>query len=97
MSSKEMPSPWSPETEYEIVRSKTPRSVDGYKKGEPKYLKCAHCGARVLITREPTPGIDEINHDLVEGDRCPQWRARSEYWRETHPQAVERIMDSLHQ
>jgi len=90
------PSPWDPETQYSIVKSDTPVNVDGYKIGEPKYLECDECGARVLLTPEPTPGIDELNHQLVDGDRCSQWAAHSEYWEETHRDAVEKILDSLH-
>ena len=39
----------SPETEFAIVPSGTPPSVDGLAISEPKFLECAECGARVRI------------------------------------------------
>lgn len=96
MQRNDVPSPFDPETKYRIVKSDTPVNVDGYKINEPKYLECVPCGARVLITPEPTPGVDAINHQLVDGERCPQWAAHTEYWEDTHPDAVRKILDSLH-
>lgn len=95
MASK-LPSFSDPDTHFSIERSDTPVDVDGYKIGEPMYLVCDYCGARVLLTREPTPGVDEINHDMVDGERCPQWNVRGRDWQAKHPEAVERIMDSIH-
>lgn len=69
---------YDPSTEFEISRSETPVSKDGYKIGEPKYLECAHCTARVLLTEEPSPGIDELPHDKT----CPQRWARTPWWRD---------------
>jgi len=72
-------SPFDPETEYYIRRSQTPRWKDGYKVGEPMFLGCAECGAEVLITEEPSPGIDDgIPHD----PDCPQRFAKTEWYRE---------------
>lgn len=67
-----------PDVEYEIQRSETPVSVDGYKLGEPKWFACAECGARVLLTEEPSPGLDELQHE----PDCSQRFARTEWWRE---------------
>lgn len=69
---------YDPETEFEITRSETPVSEDGYKLGEPKYLECAHCSARVLLTEAPSRGIDELGHD----PDCRQRWARTRWWRE---------------
>ncbi|MCD2204390.1 hypothetical protein [Halobacterium sp. KA-6] len=69
---------FDPSTEFEIQRSETPISEDGYKLGEPKYLECAHCSARVLLTEEPSPGVDELPHD----PDCPQRWARTPWWRD---------------
>lgn len=68
--------PWDPDTHYTVVRSETPVSEDGYKIQEPKYLECDGCGARVLITEDPSAGIDELSHDRD----CPQRWARSDWW-----------------
>jgi len=51
-----------PGTRFTIVRSESPIAVDGYALGEPKSLECPECGASVLLTAEPSPGIDEIGH-----------------------------------
>jgi len=68
--------PWSKETEYRIERSETPVDVDGYKLGEPKRLVCGGCGAAVLLTETPSPGVDELLH----APACPQRFARSEWF-----------------
>lgn len=68
-----------PSTHFRILRSDTPVSVDGFKIGEPKLLECEECGARVLITEEPSPGIDELQHE----PSCPQRWVRSKWWRTT--------------
>lgn len=67
----------SPETEFEIVPSDTPVTVDGYAQGEPKRLECGECGAAVLLTRSPSPGIDELGHEKD----CSQRFVRSNWWR----------------
>lgn len=72
------PSPFDPDTHYEIVDSDTPHTDDGYWPGEPKALRCAACGAEVLLTEQPSPGIDDgLPHD----PDCPQRFARTEWWR----------------
>jgi hypothetical protein len=72
-------SPFDPETEFEIGRSQTPVSEDGYKLGEPKTLSCRHCSAEVLLTPDPgDPGVDDLSHDKD----CPQRWVRSEWWTE---------------
>jgi hypothetical protein len=77
------PTPWEPDTEYRIETSETPVDVDGYKIGEPKRLVCEACGASVLLTEEPSRGIDELGHAPC----CPQRYARSEFWTEEFLQA----------
>ncbi len=67
-----------PETHFEIVRSNTPVSEDGYKLGEPKFVRCVECDADVLLTEEPTPGIDELQHEK----HCSQRWVRSQWWQE---------------
>lgn len=71
------PTPWDPDTEYVLERSDTPVSEDGYKIGEPKRLVCGGCGASVLLTEEPSPGVDDLSHERD----CPNRWARSEWWR----------------
>jgi len=66
-----------PSTEFDLVASSTPISEDGYKIGEPKLLQCAECGAGVLLTEDPSPGIDELQHE----PNCPQRWVRSRWWR----------------
>lgn len=70
--------PWDPETHYRIEESGTPVSEDGYKHNEPKWLVCAACGARVLLTEDPSPGIDEPGHEPA----CPQRFVKSDWWTE---------------
>ena len=41
--------PWDPAVHYRIVHSETGPSDDGYWQGEPKYLECEACGARVRL------------------------------------------------
>lgn len=69
---------FDPSTEFEIVRSETPVSEDGYKLGEPKYLRCPRCQADVLLTEEPTPGLDELPH----APGCRQRFAKTPWWRD---------------
>lgn len=66
-----------PETEFEIVASDSPITQDGYKIGEPKLLCCRECSAAVLLTEEPTPGIDELQHEK----HCSQRWVKSRWWR----------------
>jgi len=68
----------SPETEFEIVESGTPPSVDGLAITEPKYLECAECGARVRIDGPDghQTTIDNLPHDKS----CPQRDVVSRYF-----------------
>lgn len=62
-----------PEVVAVIRRSKTARTVDGFKPGEPKILACPHpeCRATVLLDEDPdTPGWTEMDHS----DECPHRR-----------------------
>lgn len=73
-------SPFDPETEYGIEESETPPSVDGYARGEPKFLVCEghpQCNARVQLTEEPSPGIDDLGHH----PECPNRFAKTDFWR----------------
>lgn len=61
-----------PDTEFELLRSDTPVSVDGFKLGEPTgEVKCEACGASHL-------NIDEIPHD----EDCPQRFVKSYWWQD---------------
>lgn len=64
------------DTHFEIVESESPVTVDGYALGEPKTLRCVECGAEVLLTPEPSRGIDELGHD----PQCSQRWVRSRWW-----------------
>jgi hypothetical protein len=76
-------SPFDPETEYRIITSDTQQHVDGYREGEPKYLCCQYCTARVQITpARDDPGIDELPHD----PSCPNRFAKTHWWREQFQQ-----------
>lgn len=70
-----------PETEFEIVESGTPPSVDGLAITEPKYLKCVKCGAQVRIDGPDghQTTIDNLPHDKD----CPQRDVVSQYFEET--------------
>jgi hypothetical protein len=73
------PTPWEADTEFQIERSETPVSEDGYKTGEPKFLSCEFCSARTLITKDPSdPGVDDLSHD----SDCPQRFVRSEWFQQ---------------
>lgn len=64
-----------PETEFEIVTSDSPVSVDGYALGEPTgEVKCDACEAILEGC------IDEIEHDAD----CPQRNVHSRRWFEIH-------------
>ena len=61
-----------PSTQFEIVTSDTPPTVDGFSIGEPTgEIKCEECGAQ-------HENIDEIPHD----ENCPQRWVRSHFWEE---------------
>lgn len=80
-----MVDPLDPGTHYDLVASHTPPTVDGYANGETKWLVCEMCGASLLLTAEPSPGIDEMDHDeLPSGEPCPQAGATSAFARELH-------------
>lgn len=65
---------FDPSTEFQLVRSDTPRTVDGHKPGEPTgQVKCEACGATAL-------NIDEIPHAAD----CLQREAHTRWWRRRH-------------
>jgi hypothetical protein len=72
------PSPFDPQTEYEIQRSDSPIDVDGYKLGEPKRLVCEECGASEKLTEDPSAGVDDLSH----AKGCSQRWAKSDWYRE---------------
>jgi len=68
-----------PDTEFQLERSDTPVTEDGYKIGElTGTVVCEACG-------QESGNIDTINHE----PGCPQSGAVSEWWRETHDRADE--------
>lgn len=73
-------SPWDPDVEFAIEHSRTRKAVDGYRRNEPKHLVCLACGESVLLTEEPTAGVDYFPH----APRCPQRFARSKWFRERY-------------
>lgn len=50
-------------TEYELETSATAPSVDGYRKGEPKTLRCPHCDVALRLTARPSVGLWSLQHD----------------------------------
>ncbi|UIP00316.1 hypothetical protein Hbl1158_02800 [Halobaculum sp. CBA1158] len=69
------PSPLDPDTYYHIEVSHTPVTVDGIARGEPTgWICCGICHGRGR-------GIDDIDHNQVDGDRCRQAYAHTLYWR----------------
>jgi len=72
-------SPADPDTHFSIVTSDSPISVDGYALNEPKELVCDDCGASVLLTPEPSAGIDEFPHK----PNCDQRACHWVWWWET--------------
>ncbi|ELZ96086.1 hypothetical protein C440_05832 [Haloferax mucosum ATCC BAA-1512] len=64
------------DTHFEIVRSETSISNDGLRKGEPAALVCGECGASLPLTRQRSPGIDELSHEPT----CDQRYVRSRFW-----------------
>lgn len=71
------PTPWDKNTHYRIEKSETPPSEDGYWPGEPKKLVCEGCGTDVLLTEEPSVGVDDLDHDRD----CPNRFAKSNWYR----------------
>lgn len=71
-----------PETHFAIQPSESPVTVDGYAQGEPKYLECDECGARVQIDGpdETQTPIDNLPHDAD----CPQRDVVSQYFEEQY-------------
>lgn len=69
-----------PETEFEIIKSGTPPSVDGLAITEPKWLECAECNARVRIDgpEGQQTTIDNLPHDK----NCSQRDVVSRYFEE---------------
>jgi hypothetical protein len=60
----------APDTHFHLIRSDTPRTVDGFKPGEPTgEIRCDECG-------RDAENIDEIPH----APDCPQRWVRSRWW-----------------
>lgn len=59
-----------PSTEWELVPSGSPPTVDGYARNEQKFMRCRYCGAQTIIDApgETTTSIDELVHK----EDCPQ-------------------------
>lgn len=55
--------PEDPDHEYRIITSETNRHDDGYERGEPKRFDCIHCSATMIITPDPTPGLEWQSHE----------------------------------
>lgn len=55
--------PTDPSHEYDLIRSETPITEDGYRVGEPKKLACHFCDAEMILTEDKTPGVWELNHE----------------------------------
>ena len=70
-----------PETEFKIVPSGSPPSVDGLAITEPKYLRCTECEAQVRIDGPDghQTSIEELGHSRD----CSQRAVVSEWWEET--------------
>jgi hypothetical protein len=63
---------YDPETEFVLVRSETPVTVDGVAMNAPTgEVKCAECG-------QVAKNVDEIPHE----QDCGQRFARTDWWRE---------------
>jgi len=69
--------PWDRETEFAIQTSDSGIEVDGYALNEPKRLVCEGCGASVLLTEDPSPGVDDLEHSRD----CPNRFAKSDWYR----------------
>jgi hypothetical protein len=66
------------DTHFELVKSDTPISVDGYKIGEPTgEVRCEACSASAAAP-------EYIPHNRVDGEECPQADVVSEYYAELH-------------
>lgn len=59
-----------PDTEWVIVPSGTPPSVDGYAASEQKYMRCEYCGAQTII--DGPKGHKTSIDELVHKSDCPQ-------------------------
>ncbi|QRG24148.1 hypothetical protein [Halorubrum coriense] len=59
-----------PDTEWELVESGSPPSVDGFAITETKFMRCRYCGAQVIVDG---PGGHQTSIDeLVHKPTCPQ-------------------------
>jgi len=59
-----------PDTEFELIKSDTPVSVDGFAMGEPTgEVKCLECGAVAM-------NVDEIPHE----NECSQRGTHSRWY-----------------
>ena len=69
-----------PDTEFQLVESGSPPSVDDLAMHEVKYLECATCGARVRIDSPDghRTAIDDLPHDKD----CPQRDVTSRWFQE---------------
>lgn len=66
-----------PSTHFRLLRSTTPRTVDGFKPGElTGEVECEECGSSA-------GNIDAISH----AKNCGQANVHSSWWRETHPRS----------
>ena len=70
----------SPDTHFRIIPSESPPTVDGLAIGEPKWLACECCSARVRIDGPDghQTAIDDLPHDRT----CPQRDVVSRWFRE---------------
>jgi len=70
-----------PDTEFKIVKSGSPPTVDGLAITEPKFLRCSECGAQVRIDGPDgnQTSIEELPHDRG----CSQRDMKSEWWIDT--------------
>jgi hypothetical protein len=72
----------SPDTEFRIVPSGSPPSVDGLAITEPKFLECTECGARVRLDGPDghQTTVDNLPHDRG----CPQRDVVSQWFEEKY-------------
>lgn len=73
------------ETEFVLVESETPPSVDGYAIGEPKRIVCADCGHGITVDGPPAEGgdHDQAIEEIPHARDCPQRDVFSEWFVET--------------
>ncbi|WP_323192435.1 hypothetical protein [Halostella sp. PRR32] len=63
-----------PTTQFRLLRSHSPPTVDGFPlEALTGEVECMACGSSAM-------NVDEIDHD----DECDQADVHSRYWRETH-------------